>query len=83
MCGNQCIALRGHREDIHNSSNNGGNFLAILKLLSYTNFGLKHHLDAPSARNATYIYLRIQHELIDIVIYDTLQKGLGEEVKEA
>ena len=47
-----------------------GNFLAILKLLSDTNFGLKHHLDAPSARNATYISLRIQHELIDIIIYD-------------
>ena len=83
LCGKQCIALRGHREDIHNSSNNCGNFLAILKLLSETNSDLKHHLDAPSARNATYISPYIQNELIEIISYDILQKGLVEEVKEA
>ena len=59
LYGKQCIALRGHCEDIHNSSNNCGNFLAILKLLSETNSDLKHHLVAPSTRNTTYIYLLI------------------------
>ena len=54
LCGKQCIALRGLREDI-NSNNNCGNFLAILKLLSETNSELKDHLDAPSAKNAIYI----------------------------
>ena len=83
LCGKQYNALRGHREDIHNSSNNCGNFLAILKLLSETNSDLKHHLDAPSARNATYISPYIQNELIEIISYDILQKGLVEEVKEA
>ena len=49
LCGKQCIALRGHREDI-NSNNNCGDFLAILKLLSETNSELKNHLDAPSVK---------------------------------
>ena len=53
LCGKQCISLRGYREDIHNSSNNCGNFRAILKPLSETNSDLKHHLelDAPSLLN--------------------------------
>ena len=59
LYGKQCIALRGHLEDIHDSSNNCGNFFAILKLLSETNSDLKHHLVAPSVRNTTYIYLLI------------------------
>ena len=82
LCGKQCIALRGHREDI-NSNNNCGNFLAILKLLSETNSELKDHLDAPSAKNATYISPGIQNELIHIISYDVLQKQLIDEVKEA
>ena len=53
LCGKQCISLRGYREDIHNSSNNCGNFRAILKPLSETTSDLKHHLelDAPSLLN--------------------------------
>ena len=83
LCEKQCIASCGHREDIHNSSNNYVNFLAILKLSSETNSDLKHHLDEPSARNATYIYSRIQNELIEIISHDILQKDLVEELKEA
>ena len=86
LCGKQCIALRGHREDIHNGSNNCGNFLAILKqekTLSETKPNLKHHLDEPFARNATFISPYIQNELIEIISYDILQKGLVEEMKEA
>ena len=82
LCGKQCIALRGHREDI-NSNNNCGNFLAILKLLSETNSELKDHLDVPSAKNATYISPGIQNKLIHIISYDVLQKQLIDEVKEA
>ena len=59
MCGKKYIALRDHREDIHNSSNNCGNFLA------------------------TYISPRIQNELIEIISYDIVKKGLVEDVKEA
>ena len=50
--GKQCVELRGYREDIHDSSNNCGNFLRTLKLLSETNSDLKHQLEAPSAGNA-------------------------------
>ena len=82
LCGKQWIALRGHREGIHNSSNNCCNFLAILKLLLETNSDLTHHLDAPSPRNATYISPYIQNELIEIISYDILQKGLVEKVTE-
>ena len=82
MCGKKYIALRDRREDIHNSSNNCGNFLAILKLLSETDSNLKYHIDAPSARNATYISPRIQNELIEIISYDIVKKGLVEDVKE-
>ena len=77
LCGTQCIALRGTPEDAHGSSNNCGNFLAILKLLSETNYDLRHHIDAPSARNVTYISPRIQNELIEILSYDNLLKRFG------
>ena len=50
LCRKQYIALHGHLEDIHNSSDNCDNFLANLKLLSETKSDLKHHLDAPSAK---------------------------------
>ena len=83
LCGKQFIVLRGHREDIHNSSNNSGNYLVIFKLLLETNSDLKHQLDAPSTRNATYISPRIEKELIVIINYDNLQRELVEEVKEA
>ena len=55
-----CIALGGHSENIDNSRNNCGHFLAILKLLSETNSDLKPVLDVPLARNATYISPSIQ-----------------------
>ena len=53
--GEQFLPLRGHRENINDSSHNSGNFLAILKLLSQTNETLKEHLTCPVARNAIYI----------------------------
>ena len=74
--------MRGHREDI-NSNNNCGNFLAILKLLSEKNTELKDHLDAPPAKNATYVSPGIQNELMHIISCDVLQKQLIDEVKEA
>ena len=57
LCGKQYIALHGHREGIHNSTINCGNFiLPILKLLSDINSNLKHHLDASSATIMVMIY---------------------------
>ena len=78
LCEKRFITLHGHRGDIHNCSSNCGNFLAILKLLSETDSDLKHHIDAASARNATYISPCNQNELTEIVSYDILQKGLVE-----
>ena len=67
-----CIPLGGHSEDIDNSRNNCGHFLAIFKLLSETNSDLKPHLDVPLARNATYVSPRIQNKLIEILSHDIL-----------
>ena len=55
LCGKQSFTLRGHQENINDSSHNSGNFLAILKLLSQKNETLKEHLTCPVAQNATYI----------------------------
>ena len=61
--GEQCIVLRGHREDMWQ-------FLLNLKLkLSETNSELKHHLDAPSTKNTTYISPLTENELIQIISY--------------
>ena len=69
LCGKQCLPLRGHRENINDSSHNSGNFLAILKLLSQTNETLKEHLTCPVARNAAYISPKIQNKIINIIAY--------------
>ena len=83
LCGKQFLPLRGHRENINDSSHNSGNFLAILKLLSQTNEALKEHLKCPVAGNATYISPKIQTEIINIIAYELLQKYLIDEIKNA
>lgn len=83
LCGKQCIPLRGHRENVNNFTQNSGNFLAILRLLSETNDELKEHLRCPVARNATYLSPSIQNEIINIIAYDILQKDVVEEIKTA
>ena len=70
LCGKQCIALHGHRKEIHNNSKSCGNFRAILKLLSVIKFDLNHHLDAPSVGSASNISPRVQNEVTEIVSYD-------------
>ena len=83
LCGKQCIAFRGHRENVASKKNNCGNFLAILKLLAQTNDDLQNHLASPVAKNATYLSPKIQNEIINIIGYDILQADFINEIKEA
>ena len=44
---------------------------------------MKEHLTCSVARNATYISIKIQNEIINITAYDVLQKDLIDEIKTA
>ena len=81
-CGKQCLPLRGHLENINNSSHNSGSFLAIVKLFSQTNKKLKEHLLFSVAQNAKCISPKIQNKIINIIAYDMLQKDLIDEIKQ-
>ena len=78
-CGKQCLSLIAHREKTTGA--NSGNFLAIWRLLGKTNQTPKKYLDNPTAKNAQYLSLQIQNEIIGIIAYDLLQRDLIDEVK--
>ena len=85
MC-RQCIALRGHREDISDTSGrNPGNFLALLKLLAEHNIDLKQLLETVVNKKShvTYLHHKHQNELIDIIGYRMIQQDVLDEVKRA
>ena len=82
LCAQQCIAIRGHREDM-NSNQNPGNFLVILKLLAETNEPLRKHIGNPSRKNATYLSFLIQNEITLIIGKDLLQVNLAKEINRA
>lgn len=65
-CGHQCIALRGHLEQLE-SSINLGNFLAMLRVLANHDPTLKSHLENPRLKNATYISPDIQNQIADVI----------------
>ena len=79
LCAKQCIAFKGHREDI-NSNQNPGNFLATLKLLAETNEPLRGHIENPSRKNPTYLSPLIQNEITNIIGKDLLQANLVKEI---
>ena len=83
LFGKQCIAFRGHHENVASKENNCGNFLVTLKLLVQTNDDLQNHLTSPVAKNATYLSPKIQNEIINIIGYDILQADFINEIKEA
>ena len=60
--GKQCIALRGHNQNI-----NPDNFLSLLKLIGKYNETLQKHLDSPKMKNVMYMSPQIQNELLDIM----------------
>lgn len=76
-CGRQCIALRGHREKL-TQSENPGNFLALLKVLSESDPVLEAHLK--TGGRVTYLSPQSQNEMIEVHF---IQKKTVEEILEA
>ena len=70
ICGLQCIALRGDTEkldDMDLSSDNPGNFLALLKLLAVHDDVLHTYLEPPLMRCTTYTSPWTHTELIVVM----------------
>lgn len=64
LCGQQNIALRGHRDDSSSSAGNRGNFLALLQFrCDAGDHVLQSDIDKASSR-ATYTSKTIQNEVI-------------------
>lgn len=78
----QGLALRGHREDLASSSN-PGNFLALLKSYAEVDDVLHAHLYEPRARNATYLSLTSQNQIVNVIGHDIIRTNLIAEVKKA
>lgn len=81
-CGRQCIALRGHNENLESPAN-PGNFLAMLRVLANHDPLLKSHLDNPQLKNATYISPDIQNQLANIIGKLVIQKDIINEILHA
>ena len=79
-CGRQCIALRGHREKL-TQSENPGNFLALLKVLSESDPVLEAHLK--TGGRVTYLSPQSQNEMIEVIGKHFIQKKIVEEIVEA
>ena len=79
-CGRQCIALRGHREKL-NQSENLGNFLALLKVLSGSDPVLEAHLK--TGWRVTYLSPHSQNEMIDVIGEHFIQRKIVEEILES
>ena len=79
-CGRQCIALRGHREKL-TQSENPGNFLALLKVLSESDPVLEAHLK--TGGRVTYLSPQSQNEMIEVIGKHFIQKKIVEEILEA
>ena len=73
--------MRGHRDDETSTSYNKGNFKALLALrVNACDKVLEHHLDT-CARNATYISITTQNELL-LSVKEFLQSRIVQEIKE-
>ncbi|CAH3108699.1 unnamed protein product, partial [Pocillopora meandrina] len=79
-CGRQCIALRGHREKL-TQSENPGNFLALLKVLSESDPVLEAHLKTGGRVN--HLSPQSQNEMIEVIGKHFIQKKIVEEILEA
>ena len=67
----QGLPFRGDNEDF-NITKNPGNFLALLKCFSESDYILFDHLNKPRAKNATYISPRFQNEIINVIGHDII-----------
>lgn len=83
LCGQQCLALRGHRDDSTAPEEcNKGNFRALLNYsVRSGNVALAKHLKEAS-KNAVYTSKTIQNDIIDCIGDHIRDKILGE-IKEA
>ncbi|CAF2139208.1 unnamed protein product [Rotaria magnacalcarata] len=77
LCGRQMIATRGHEEG--ESSLNRGNFIELLRWASSTDPVALSILE-DSDRNATYLSLCIQNELISLLA-NQIQQQISEKIK--
>ena len=82
FCGKQGIGLRGTAETL-TTDTNPGNFLALVKLLSWHDDVLKRHLDAPRLRNATYLSVKIENDMLKIIARNYVLKDLVDEIRDA
>lgn len=80
--GKQGLPFRGSIENV-TSTKNPGNFLALLKIFAETDEVLQAHLESPVHRNVTYLSPTSQNELIEVMGYDIIRKGIVDEVQQA
>lgn len=81
FCGRQCIALRGHSENLSKEGNHG-NFLAFLMEVAKYDPLLEKHLQ-PLRRNVSYLSPRSQNELIEVIGNRQIRAHILNEVREA
>lgn len=80
----QNLALRGHRESLHQDSSNVGNFLGLLKLLAVFDPVMKQHLAHVEAHPGSPSYLSpaVQNEFINLVA-STVRQSLLTHIRKA
>jgi len=78
--GKQGLALRGDKEN-SSSAKNPGKFLALLKVFAENNSILQGHLHKPRARNAIYLSLQIQNEILSVIGFHVIRKSIISEIK--
>lgn len=81
LCAQQGIALRGHGDNMDDSSKNAGNFKAIVKLLSKHDETVRKRLEE-GPRNATFLGHAIQNELLAVMARMVMEK-IQAEIHEA
>lgn len=80
--GRQCIALRGDVENL-DTTENPGNFLALLKLLAVHDSVLKSHLETPAMRCVTHLSPQTQNELIEVMGKHIILRGILDDLNAA
>lgn len=78
----QGLALRGHDETT--ASNNRGNYLELLYLMSQYSPVIKAHLEKHEKKsNATYLSPQSQNELIDVIGKECIRANIVEDIQKA
>ena len=80
LCGRQGTGLRSHRDDSTSTSNNKGNFQALLNHTARSDMDLKQHITECN-RNVTYTSKTMQNGLLEFV-KDYIQKQIIQAIKD-